>query len=378
MEGRAAAFERLVWLDIPEGMETDIGPFTLDPSIALPIERGGESDDFDFRIPCWDDVIAAVLLLLIHRPSHEHADYYRDFVLALEPDMVDDLADTAEECCFLKDWEGAEDTVLAVLGLAPRSEQARWTAARFYDMRSEWERRGGDNRAAEDYAAAAEAGYGELLSDEGAPRDAWYDAGLFRYRRGDFARALDAAEFYLDDTRESAGGDEYLNEARRIVRMCRDEGQADKTYLEARAAFMSGRTDEGMRLAGEFRESRPGGWAGWRLLGWGYRLKEDWEAARGALENARERGCTESALYSELAMCSRALGDYDAAIEALANVLRLDPENTDAVAGMGLVMMEKGDRAEALRWMRCALVLRPGNRVFERFIADWEGGAAEG
>ena len=91
-----------------------------------------------------------------------------------------------------------------------------------------------------------------------------------------------------------------------------------------------------------------------------------------------ERGCTESALYSELAMCSRALGDYDAAIEALANVLRLDPENTDAVAGMGLVMMEKGDRAEALRWMRCALVLRPGNRVFERFIADWEGGAAEG
>lgn len=38
------------------------------------------------------------------------------------------------------------------------------------------------------------------------------------------------------------GAEEYSDEARRIVRMCRDEGQADKIYLKARAAFMSGRT----------------------------------------------------------------------------------------------------------------------------------------
>lgn len=70
-------------------------------------------------------MIEAVLLLLIHRPSHDHADYYRDFVLALEPDMVDDLTDTAEECCFVKDWEGSEDAVPALRGLAPRSTKAR-------------------------------------------------------------------------------------------------------------------------------------------------------------------------------------------------------------------------------------------------------------
>lgn len=109
----------------PEEMDTDIGPFTLNSSISLPIKKSGESDDCNFRIPCRDDVIEAVLPPLIHRPSH-------------------------------------------------------------------------------DYAAAA--GYGELLSDERASRDSWYDGELFRCRRGDFARALDAAEFYLDDTRESAGG----------------------------------------------------------------------------------------------------------------------------------------------------------------------------
>ena len=364
---RADALERLIWIDIPEGSDTDIGPFTLDPGIPLPIEDDGESEDFDFTVPSWDAVIGGVLVLLAGYPAHEHADYYRSFVLALEPDMVSDLAEKAEEYGFEKDWENAEDAISALLGLSPLSPEARFAGARFYDSRWEWERRRGDARIADEYAAAAEAAYGELVSDPRAPRDARCDAGVFFYRRGDFSRALDAAQSYL----EVPGGDEERErEARRIVRFCRDEGQTDETCIEAYAALNSGRAAEGVRLAEEFRASRPESRHAWFLLGWGYRLLGDWEAARGALEGARERGCRDYELYSETAVCARALGDYDAAVDALAEILRRDPENVKIISNMAVVMMEKGDESEALRWIRIALVLEPDDPVCTQLMNE--------
>ena len=277
--------ERILWLDLPDDIETDMGVFVLDPSIPLPIEPD-ENGNVDMESITWEKVIAAVLLVLANRPSHEHAGYYRSFLAALRPELETELTDAADHLISDGNWEQAEDILLALRGFRPESMEVRFSMAAYYDRRSEQEAKSGNRAQADSLEQSAEAAYNEVLSDEQAPVEAWYRAGLFRYRRGDFRRAAETLEAFLESGKDA----EERKEAERLLRLCREEGQADELYQTAYAALTAGRIEEGADLARRFRDQKPGGWPGWFLLGWALRLMEDFEGAREALEGARDRG----------------------------------------------------------------------------------------
>lgn len=357
--------ERLLWLDLPDDIETDMGTFALNPAIPLPIEPD-EDGTMKMENVTWEKVIAASLLVLANLPSHEHAEYYRSFLLALRPELEAELTEAAEALISEGDWERAEDILLALRGLKPDSIEARYAMAGFYDRRGTKERKSGEAQKADSFGKSAEAAYNEILSDADAPAEAWYRAGVFRYKRGDFAKAAETLEAYLDGNPEG----EESEDAARIVRLCREEGQADELYQTAYAALTAGRIEEGTELARQFRDRKPGGWPGWFILGWGLRLSEEYEAGREALEGARDRGCRESDLYNELAICTRSLGDYAAAAAALEEALKNDPENIKIISNMALVQIEKGDRAEAERWLETALTMDPGDPICKKMLED--------
>ena len=359
---------RLLWIDLPEDIEKDMGAFRLDPSIPLPVEPDDDGTMVLENVT-WEKIIAACLLVLANEPSHEHAAYYRDFLSALRPELAGELLDASEGRMADGDWSSAEDFLLALRGFAPESPSALHAMARYYDRRSASEKASGGTEAAESYGRAAEAAYSELLSEDSAPSEAWFDAGNFRYRRGDFLRAAETLESYLD----AADDEEKAAEARRLVGLCRDQGQADELYRDAYDALAAGRVEEGTEMARLFRDGKPGGWPGWFLLGWGLRLSERWAEAKKALEGARERGCVEGDLYNELAICSRALGDWEAAAEALGQALRLDPENVKIISNMAVIHLEKGDTAEAARWLKTALAMDPDDPVCKALLAKIEG-----
>ena len=367
MSDAADPLENLLWLDLPDDIETDMGAFVLDPSIPLPIEPE-EDGTMNMESVTWEKVIAAALLVLANRPSHEHADYYRSFLAALRPELETELTAAADTLIGEGDWDRAEDILLALRGFRPDSIEARFAMAGFYDRRAERDRKSGNQAQADSLEKSAEAAYNEILSDADAPAAAWYRAGIFRYRRGDFMKAADTLEAFLD----IAPGGEETEEARRIVRLCREEGQADELYQTAYAALTAGSIDEGTELARQFRDRKPGGWPGWFLLGWGLRLSGAFEEAREALEGARDRGCRESDLYNELAICTRSLGDFDAAAVALEEALRKDPENLKIISNMALVQIERGDRNEAARWLETALTLDPTDAICRKMLDELE------
>ncbi len=357
----------LLWLDLPDDIETDMGAFILNPSIPLPIEAD-ENGRVDMESVTWEKVIAAALLLLANRPSHEHADYYRSFLSALRPELEAELTDAAESLIHDRDWERAEDILLALRGYKPEGIESRFAMAGFYDRRAREERKSGDPALADSCEKSAEAAYNEILSDADAPPEAWYRAGMFRYHRGDFMKAAETLDAFV----ESAGEGDQKQEALRILRLCREEGQADELYQTAYAALTAGSIQEGTDLARQFLEKKPGGWPGWFLLGWGLRLSEEYEQAREALEGARDRGCRESSLYNELAICTRALGDFDAAANALNEALAKDPENIKIISNMALIQIERGDRNEAIRWLETALTLDPSDAICRKMLEEVE------
>lgn len=365
MNNTDESLDTLLWIDLPDDIDTDMGAFKLDPSIPLPVEPD-ENGEMDVSNVTWEKVIAACLLVLANSPSHQHADYYRNFLTALRPELAAELTEASQERVNEGDWSHAEDIILALRGLEPESHEPRYAMARLYDKRALSERKTGDPQTAETFEGAAEAAYNELLSEDNAPPEAWYDAGIFRYRRGDFLRAAETLEAYLDT--ETDGDDRQ--EAQRLVRLCREEGQAEETYREAYAALNAGLIPEGTTLAQEFRDKHPEGWPGWFLLGWALRLSEEWQDARTALEGAYERGCRESDLFNELAICTRTLRDFDAASSALEEALRLDPENIKIISNMAIVELEKGNRDEAVRWLETALTMDPSDMICRTLLDD--------
>ncbi|MDT8299305.1 MAG: hypothetical protein RQ801_13445, partial [Spirochaetaceae bacterium] len=95
--------ESLVWIDLPDDMDTDIGPFKLDTSIPLPVEPDTEGQ-MNIADVTWEKVIAAILLILGNRPTHEHAAYYRVFLAALRPDLDIELAEASRDCISRGEW----------------------------------------------------------------------------------------------------------------------------------------------------------------------------------------------------------------------------------------------------------------------------------
>lgn len=365
MNNNEESLDTLLWIDLPDDIDTDMGAFKLDTSIPLPVEPD-ENGEMDISNVTWEKVIAACLLVLANSPSHKHAEYYRGFLTALRPELAAELTEASQERLNEGDWSHAEDIILALRGLEPDSHVPRYAMARLYDKRAETERKRGNAQVAESCEGTAEAAYNELLSEDNAPPAAWFDGGIFRYKRGDFLRAAETLEAYLDMDPE---GDNH-QEAERLVRLCRDEGQAEEIYREAYAALNAGLIPEGTTLAQEFRDKHPEGWPGWFLLGWALRLSEEWQDARTALEGAYERGCRESDLFNELAICTRTLRDFDAASSALEEALRLDPENIKIISNMAIVELEKGNREEAVRWLETALTMDPSDTICQKLLED--------
>ena len=365
MENKQDPLEKLLWIDLPSDIDTDMGAFILDPSIPLPVEPD-ESGEIDISDVTWEKVIAAILLVLANSPSHKHADYYRQFLAAIRPGLAAELSEAYRERINESDWDNAEDIILALRGLEPESLQPRYAMAKLYEKRAAQERKSGDSKIAESYEGAAEAAYNELLSEDAAPKSAWYDAGVFRYNRGDFLRAAETLEAFLDTAGEGA----ERNHAQHLVSSCRDEGQAEELYRNAYAALNAGQVADGKKMALEFKDQHPDGWPGWFLLGWAHRLSEEWQEARDAFEAASERGCRESELFNELAICTRALKDYDASFAALEEALKRDPENIKILSNMAIIYLEKGDKEEAVRWLQTALTLDPSDQICRQLLDD--------
>jgi len=363
MKNEHDSLDKLLWITLPADIDTDMGTFTLNPEIPLPVEPD-KNGDIDMEELTWEKVIAASLLVLANNPSHEHADYYRAFLTALRPGLAAELIEAYRECINKADWNHAEDIILALRGLEPNSIEPRHAMAGLYNKRAVHERKSGDSQIAESYEGSAEAAYNELLSEDSAPVEAWYEAGLFRYKRGDFLRAAETLEAFLINAPEGS----QRADAQRLVRYCRDEGQADTLYREAYAALNAGQIEEGRRMAREFRDKRPEEWTGWFLLGWALRLSEEWQEARESLEGARERGCMESDLFNELAICTRALKDFEASSAALEEALSKDPENIKILSNMAIIHLEKGDKEEAVRWLETALTMDPSDPISRQLL----------
>jgi Flp pilus assembly protein TadD len=345
-----------------------IGDFVLDPAIPLPVELGPAGEPATTKELAWEAIVAGTLKLLAREPGHEHADYYRRFVLAVRPDIRTEFTGAGIMSARNGSHELAIEIFSALEGLFPGDAVTALNLALAYEGRARaLERSGREEEADAAREAAFEAYKRALAADPGEPA-VHYNLAVFHLHQRGFEKAREHFTTFLrlSDDREKRA------EAHRIVKEIDAQGLADGMFQSAYDHIRMGREEEGVELARQLLAGHPDAWHAWFLLGWACRRLGRWAEGREAFEKVAALGGGGPDPLNELAICQMELGDLAAAERTLRAALAAEPENTKIISNLGVVAMRRERDEEARGYFRAVLEFDPEDPVARRYLDSLE------
>jgi Flp pilus assembly protein TadD len=358
----------LGFISIAGTTQRAIGGFILDPAIHLPVELVPGDPSATTKELAWEAIVSGTLKLLAREPGHEHADYYRRFVLAVRPDIRAEFTGAGILTARNGNYELAIEIFRALEGLFPGDAVTALNLALAHEGRARTlERTGREDPADEAREAAFEAYKRALAADPGEPA-VHFNLAFFHLHQRGFEKAREhlTAFLRLSDDREKRA------EARRIVKEIDAQGLTDGQFQRAYDCIRMGREEEGVEAARGLLERHPTAWHAWFLLGWGCRRLGRWAQGREAFEKAVSLGGSGPDPLNELAICQMELGDLASAERTLRSALALEPENTKIVSNLGIVALRGGKADEARGYFRTVLELDPEDAVARSTLASLE------
>ncbi len=360
--------ERISYISLPEEMERSIEGFTLSPEIPLPVEPPPGREDFQIENLSWEMIVSAMLKIFAYRPDHEHADYYRDFINTVQPNLIGEMTQTGIVKAKQKDFDVAEEIFRSLVNFAPRFESSFVNLALVMEQRGEQHEEHYRSDEAEANYDKAFTVYSRALERHPDSSDVRYNAGHFFLKRGNIHRAKEELHAYL----QLSESEEGRGQVEELLQKMQSHGQDDRIFTEAYDFIRMGEEDKGISRIREYLDGHPDVWNGWFLLGWGLRKKEEWREAKNAFVRSLELAESNVDTLNELAICSMELEEYPEAKRYLEQALKIEPENTKVISNLAVLALKQGDTELASRFFRTVLELDPEDPVASRFLSELE------
>jgi Flp pilus assembly protein TadD len=358
--------QNIVYISVPDTLDREIGEFRIDPDRLLPVESTGGGDRYDIRDLSWEQIVSGMLKILAYAPDHEDTDYYREFVSAVSPDLVEQLTATGIVKTQNGDHELAEEIFLALKGLQPHDARALVNLALLYEQRARAAAQRGDNEQEQRYVDEAFELYHETFRLDDVPVEAHLNAGFFYASQQNFAKAADHLGTYV----ETGEDQERLEEAARMLEQIDRQSLSDTQFKEAFDFIRMGREEEGIERIREFLTKHPTVWNGWFMLGWGLRRLGRFEDAVQAFEKALEHGPEQPDTLNELAICHMERDNLTEAKALLSEAVRIEPENTKIISNLGIVTLRQENREEAEGYFQTVLEIDPEDRIARTYLGE--------
>jgi Flp pilus assembly protein TadD len=367
----AARLSRIRYVPASRTAPGPIGDFQIDPAIPLPVELPpGQSFDEEDR-PSWEAIAAGALVVLASDTANPHAAYYRRFVLAVKPDIREELTHLGILQARNGDHDLAIDIFRSLEGLFPDSAVAAMNLALALDGKSRSLEASDRAQPAEEYQGLAFEAYKRALAADPSEPTIHYNAAFFYLHQRSFDKAREHLEFYATHGSDA----EKTREAARIVREIDAQGLVDGLFQKAYDLIRMGREQEGIEAARRFLEVHPDVPNAWFLLGWGLRRLARYPEGRDAFLQSLSLGAAHPDLLNELAICLMELGDLAESEKRLRQALALEPENTKIISNLGIVALKRGRTEEARGFFRTVREIDPADPIAARYL---RAGGAEG
>ncbi len=368
-----AALATIGYIALPGQIAREFGGFTLEAGVPLPVQIQPGEKGFDLSKLSAEAIVTGMLRVLAWNPSDGNADYYRRFIKAVKPGLLEELSTAGVQKAQAKEWEVAEEIFLALAGLHPERPEPLLDLAFLYEDRSALLMQEAREDEAENEDEAAHSIYRRLLAEEPPFPLAFYHAALFFLKRRNFDRAVSLLTTYVGMDDDEA----RIGRAREVLKKLNESGYLDTLFKEAYDFIRMGEEERGLEKAREFTERYPTVWNGWFLVGWACRRLERWEEGREAFLKAVSLGADEADTFNELSICQTELGDLTGARRSLERALRAEPENVKIMANLGALSFRQGRKGEAAGFFRSALDLDPDDAVAAEWLKRLESEGGE-
>jgi Flp pilus assembly protein TadD len=353
---------KIIFLSVPESLRGHVeDSFSINPDIPIPVEV---PENFNMDDLSWEMIIAGMLRIIADGSRKEWTDYYRRFVLAVRPAIMDEFTEAAILKARNGDFDLALEILNALRGMFPFSPVVLLNRALVMEERASMlERRTFSESSAPIEASEegnsetafkeAEEAYTEALALDPPFPDIHFNAGFFYLGRKHFRQAKEYFALYLSFVEEEASV-EKIEQAQTIIKDIDKNGFEDDSFGDAYRFIQQGNEEEGLRSIREFIEEHPSVWNGWFVLGWALRKLGRWKDGADAFVKAVDLGGGNIDTRNELAICLMELGDLQAARRELETALRDDPENVTIISNMGVLALKSGNNDEAAAFFRTA------------------------
>lgn len=339
-------------------------PKGIDTSIPYPIQLNEPTIKLDPAQISAESLLTGMLRVLAWEPDNEHADSYRAYIMAIHPELFEELIAAGIQKAEEKSWMIAEEIFFAASGINPERPEPFINLALMHEEHAKQFLNLGNEEESEKEDELAHKYYQYLLNLDHVFAPAYYHAAFFYLRKHNYEKTVTLLTSYID-----LGDDENrIQKAKSILEKLNNMGYLDTLFKEAYDFIQMGEEAKGLERAARFVEKYPEIWNGWFLMGWANRRLGKWDDASRAFSTALDKGAEGADIYNELSLCEMERGDFEKARLYLERALRMEPENVKIIVNLGALAYRQGQMKEAEGFFKTAIEFEPEDKIAREWL----------
>lgn len=355
--------KNIYYINVPETFNLDLESFVLNKEIKLPIETNG-LDKWDPEQLSWEQIISAMLKIMAYDQDNKNLHYYREFIKAVRPNIVEELTDSAIFKSTEKDFMLAKEIFLALTGLEPQNRRNILNLAVLLEDEADWFKNQGDSAKSNKLLNDSAEIYKNLLSEDTVLTDVYFNAGYFFIKLRDYEKAETCFTSFI----EYSDDDEKKLKAKQILKDYKNISGNEEIFNNVYSLILDEREPEAITILTDFLSNNENVWNAWFLLGWANRRILNFTEAITTLNKAIDINPNDTDTYNEIAICYMELGQYTQSQIALTKALKISPEDVKIISNMGIIEIKKGNNLEAKRYFETVLVYEPEDSIAKHYL----------
>ncbi len=350
------------FITLPE--ERKIGEVSMSGAVPLPIQfpEGSVTEDIDFN-----SIVAGLIKVVAWDPENKNIDYYKQLLLELQPDVVKELNLAAIAQSNKREYEFAEELMLAVNHLSDVPESYINLAVLYAQMTVDLHRKNRDTEA-DMYDDKILAILNECKEMHPNYAPTYSEISAFHMRHGDVESARDFLAKYTELEQDRKKREEAMHTLKSIEKMLSSKDQIMYAYDK----MMMGCPDDALEIMDKYIASNEKSWEAFFLRGWAKRVLEDYSGAqKDLLESIRIDG-KNAEVYNELSICARESGDTELAKSYLQIAVDLDGEDVIYLSNLAFLHLASGEFEESRELLEKARKIDPEDPQLKYLIEEYQ------
>lgn len=360
------------FISLPKSMEEKITGFHIDSSIPIPVQLSDGQKSLDADKVTLESIVAGMLVVIAYRPEDGNASYYRDFVLAAQPNAIEELNTAAIAKEKQKDYPFAEQLFLTVYHMLPQSASCI-NLATLYSSWAVYEKDQKDEKAEDFYLTKCMNTLEDGLERFGENEDLLAELGSLHTYLGN----LEEAQGYLERYMKVAEEGERKQKLKKMLKDVTLRLDSDQEIKQAYDYMMLDEEDKAIEVIDRFIAGNPGIWHGHFIKGWALRRLKRYGEAEEELLKCISCGESNADIYNELSICALERGDRELAKSYLDSAVDLDEDNLTLASNLAFLHLMDDEFDEAKEWIEKCRILAPEDRQVQSMMEEYTARTGE-